>query len=345
MRNKSPNRQKADREFEERAGEVGHHSFLKDSMKYAAELGLGLDLEHPSPCITQGGVTITDKKTKVALKETVEKQNTQAVREERWQGKLHTSRWEGESLSKAGCFAWLKDWTLCPSNTVAGVIELYEQLLPTRIYYSHKVRARPATEVARRLCSRSAETVQHILAGCPTLAQNKYLERHNNALKILFFEILKDANLIDKVPPWFSQVKPKPAYENDQFQAYWDVPLYAEHAEVRANRIDARFMDHQQEKVIALEMSCPWIGNRTSKEEEKTAKYAPLRWEIKRQYPGYDVQQYNIIIDVLGGWSTDTEEGMRNLLGSRVRTKGVLLKMQKSVLSSSLNIARTLRAI
>ena len=54
------------RKFEERAGEVGHHSFLKDSMKYAAELGLGLDLEHPSPGITQGGVTITDKKTKVA---------------------------------------------------------------------------------------------------------------------------------------------------------------------------------------------------------------------------------------------------------------------------------------
>ena len=267
------------------------------------------------------------------------------MREERWQGKLHTSRWEDESLSKAGCFAWLKDWTLCPSNTVAGVIELYEQLLATRIYYSHKVRARPATEVACRLCSRSAGTVQHILAGCPTLAQNKYLERHNNALKILFFEILKDANLLDKVPPWFSQVKPKPVYENDRFQANWDVPLYAEHTEVRANRIDARFIDHQQEKVIALEMSCPWIDNRTSKEEEKTAKYAPLRWEIKRQYPGYDVQQYNIIIDVLGGWSTDMEEGMRNLLGSRVRTKGVLLKMQKSVLSSSLNIARTFKVI
>ena len=114
---------------------------------------------------------------------------------------------------------------------------------------------------------------------------------------------------------------------------------------MRANRIDARFIDHQQEKVIALEMSCPWIDNRTSKEEEKTAKYAPLRWEIKRQYPGYDVQQYNIIIDVLGGWSTDMEEGIRNLLGSRVRTKGVLLKMQKSVLSSSPNIARTFKVI
>ena len=35
---------------------------------------------------------------------------------------------------------------------------------------------------------------------------------------------------------------------------------------------------------------------------------------------------------------------MRNLLGSRVRTKGVLLKMQKSVLSSSLNIARTFKS-
>ena len=48
-----------------------------------------------------------------------------------------------------------------------------------------------------------------------------------------------------------------------------------------------------------------------------TIKYGPLRWELKRQFPGYDIRQYNIIIDVLGGWSTEVDEAMRELFGSR----------------------------
>ena len=49
-------------------------------------------------------------------------------------------------------------------------------------------------------------------------------------------------------------------------------------------------------------MSCPWIENRKQKNQEKTTKYAPLRWELKQQHKGYTIKQYNIIIDVLGGY-------------------------------------------
>ena len=57
--------------------------------------------------------------------------------------------------------------------------------------------------------------------------------------------------------------------------------MYAEKTEVRANRIDARVVDKKKKKVLLLEMSCPWMANRKQKEEEKTSKYAPLRWEIR----------------------------------------------------------------
>jgi len=30
-------------------------------------------------------------------------------------------------------------------------------------------------------------------------------------------------------------------------------------------------------------------------------------WELKEQFKGYGVHQYNIIMDVLGGWSIETE--------------------------------------
>ena len=83
-------------------------------------------------------------------------------------------------------------------------------------------------------------------------------------------------------------------YEANNAQAFWDVPLFAEHQEVRANRIDVRIINHESKRVITLEMSCPWVTNRERKEEEKTTKYGPLRWE-------YEVKQYNIIMGVLGG--------------------------------------------
>ena len=67
------------------------------------------------------------------------------------------------------------------------------------------------------------------------------------------------------------------------------------------------------------------MDNRTAKDEEKTTKYAALRWELKQQYPGYEVKQYNVIIDVLGGWSEDLEAKMKELVGER--TKHVLKRM------------------
>ena len=93
-------------------------------------------------------------------------------------------------------------------------------------------------------------------------------------------------------------------------------------------------------------MSCPWpwVSNREKKKEEKTVKYAPLRWELKQQFPGYEVKQHNIIIDALGGWSREMDTTMYEIVGNR--SKEVLPKrMQKVVLSATLNIARTFKVV
>ena len=62
------------------------------------------------------------------------------------------------------------------------------------------------------------ENVQQILSGCSALAQTKYLQRQNNAFKILFFEVLRSLDLITKVE----------LYENERATAFWDVPLFAD---------------------------------------------------------------------------------------------------------------------
>ena len=94
---------------------------------------------------------------------------------------------------------------------------------------------------------------------------------------------------------------------------------------------------------MSMEMSCPWISNREKKSEEKTMKYGPLRWELKEKYKGYEVHQYKIIMDVLGGWSEEAEISVQSVVGRK--TTHVLEGMQKAVLSATLNIARTFKVV
>ena len=113
------------------------------------------------------------------------------------------NRWDDEKVKLEECFAWLSSWKNAPTHTIAGVQELYQQLLLTKVYYNRKTKSQ-VTEEKCRLCGDSLENVQRILFGCNALAQTKYLQRHNNAFKILFFEVLRSLDLITKVEPWFN---------------------------------------------------------------------------------------------------------------------------------------------
>ena len=93
-------------------------------------------------------------------------------------------------------------------------------MLPTKIYHKSKTRLETGKNVLCRMCGKVPETQAHVLAGCSKVAQSKYLVRHDSALKILFYEMLKDVDLVATAPPWYSLEQPKPLYENDKGKAY-----------------------------------------------------------------------------------------------------------------------------
>ena len=101
-----------------------------------------------------------------------------------------------------------------------------------------------------------------------------------------------------------------------------------------ASRIDAQIINHEEKKITLLEMSRPWVENRCQKEAEKTRKYGPLRYELKQHFKGYKLKQFNIIMEVLGGYSVHLEENVKRLVGKK--SNQVLRNMQKSVISSTL---------
>ena len=93
----------------------------------------------------------------------------------------------------------VRGWAICPTYTIAGMYELYEQLLPTKLYTKEKTQTSTDGEVLCRLCGKVAESVADVLAGCSSLAQTKKLYKHNAALKSL--ELLREHGLIEEVPP------------------------------------------------------------------------------------------------------------------------------------------------
>ena len=102
-------------------------------------------------------------------------------------------------------------------------------------------------------------------------------------------------------------------------------------------------MDKENKKVSVIEMSCPWVENREEKDAEKTTLHGPLLWELKQRYPEYRVTRFNIIVDVLRGYSRDVRKALKELVGDKSDT--IALQIQKSVITSSLNIARRFKLL
>ena len=107
------------------------------------------------------------------------------------------NRWQDEQLDRS-CFSLLCEWRTAPTYTIAALEELYQQLLPTKVYSTKKAKTSGDSDVRCRLCGKGQESVAHVLAVCSALAQTAYLTRHNAAFKILFFELLRDLGLLKR---------------------------------------------------------------------------------------------------------------------------------------------------
>ena len=80
--------------------------------------------------------------------------------------------------------------------------------------------------------------------------------------------MIRALDLVTSKVPWFSKTQPR----NERAIAYWDIPLYADNTNIKANGIDATIVDKENKKVSVIEMSCPWVENREEIEAEKTTK-------------------------------------------------------------------------
>ena len=123
--------------WDENSASKVRHSVLAVVVKYVREFGLDLDLTKPNATcqVARTGDEIIDNEVPDALKKAITSRLQQEVMDQKWQGKITAARWEDQDLSLKECYTWLKGWKAAPTHKIAGIEELHQQLLPTKIYH------------------------------------------------------------------------------------------------------------------------------------------------------------------------------------------------------------------
>ena len=87
--------------------------------------------------------------------------NLEEMKWEQWQRWLLTQRWDDEAVGKV-CFAWMTDWNTAATHIIAGMNELYQQMLPMKVYHKSKTRLEKGQNVLCQMCGKALETQAHV---------------------------------------------------------------------------------------------------------------------------------------------------------------------------------------
>ena len=217
-----------------------------------------------------------------------------------WLGQSTTLHWNDPMLSD-GTYYILREWKNIPDTVISIYVNISQQLLPTKIYKANKLKE-TQHDLKGHLCGINNETVPHLMSSCSEIAQSLYKSRHDKMLRPVYHHVLHKYSFESEVSkPWYQQEMPKPAKENKRVKVFWDIPIYVDKApENGANRLDMVILDKINKNWIIIEGTVCLIGEITEREKLKSSKYRDLREALKRLYPGYTVQQLNIVLDYLG---------------------------------------------
>ena len=330
-------------------------SFIKDAVDYSLndyEAILVDTTDGFSMAYNKDGEQFITSEKKVAIERI--KYNSAAnytaeVMDSTWQGKIFKIRSDDKELVNKTCYDWLTKWKECPTQVINDISSIYLQTVPTLSFLKSRCVA-TIEDDSCRLCYEEKETVKHILSHCGKLAKSDYFTRHNKALQVIIYSVLKRAGLVDECPPWFSVVNVKPYYENELIELYWDIPEYSGDEEKDNNpdrlmRPDGKLILKNVKKVIVLEQSVPWIENRCIKLHEKEEKYVGVLRNLRLQYPDHEVCQASFIMDCLGGYSKNLPENLAKVGIAKQEARTVIRNMQKVVLNEAARLVNKFKFV
>ena len=101
-------------------------------------------------------------------------------------------------------------------------------------YFKNKI-LKQEIESKCRLCKQHEETIDHLTSGCPILAKNEYLMKHDKVCTHMHYSICKALG-IETTDKWYTHM-PKPVCEEGDVTVLWNKAVHTDR-EVTANRPD-----------------------------------------------------------------------------------------------------------
>lgn len=191
---------------------------------------------------------------------------------------------------------WLRRGEL-RGETVGFVIAIQDRVIATKNYRRYILKDDTTNDKCRR-CSQAAETIEHLIGGCPTLAAVDYTKRHNDMAKIVHQTLARNCKLHHSSIPYY-KYNPTAVIENDEYRIYWDRPLITDQS-VRANRPDIVLLNKRCKTAELIDVAVPLNANLQKTYAEKVNKYVDLAEEIKDMWHLKKVTIRPLIISATG---------------------------------------------
>ena len=96
---------------------------------------------------------------------------------------------DGKLVDIEQSYRWLKYGDI-KGETESTIVPAQDQAISTN-YFKNKI-LKEDTESKCRLCIQHEETIDHLTLGCPILAKNEYLMRHDKVCTHLLYSMCKD---------------------------------------------------------------------------------------------------------------------------------------------------------
>jgi hypothetical protein len=135
--------------------------------------------------------------------------NTAEKREERWRRKMMHGQFprslDEKLVDNEQLYEWLKSGNI-KGETERTTVAAQDQAISTN-YFKNKILKEEA-DIKCRLCKHE-ETIGHLTSGCPILAKNEYLMRHDKVGVHLCYSICK-ALSIEMTDKWYTHTHTHP---------------------------------------------------------------------------------------------------------------------------------------
>jgi len=241
---------------------------------------------------------------------------------ENTKGRWHGKRMHGQLPQKLDeklvdieqSYRWLKSGDI-KGETESKIVAAQYQAISTN-YFKKKI---------------LKEEIESKCSGCPILAKNEYLMRHDKVCTHLHYSICKALG-IETTYKWYTHI-PKPVCEDGDVRELWNQAVHTDR-EVTGNRTDKIIKNKKEKTCTLIDVATPTDRNVVQKKAEKKLKYKSLCIEIQRMWN----LKCTIVPEIIGATAIVTRSLKKNL--ETVPGKHSIDSLQKTAILGTSHIIR-----